>query len=144
VQLLPIHAKVHDWRLVQHGLRNYWGYNTLAYFAPGPGYATAGSLTAVHDFKAMGRQMHQAGFEVIIDVVYNHTAESNRLGPTLSFRGIDNKAYYKANPNDRRFLIDYTGTGNTLDVGNPYVIQLIMDSLRYWVNEMHVDGFRFD
>lgn len=144
VQLLPVHAKVHDLRLVQQGLRNYWGYNTLSFFAPEPEYATNGATSAVKEFKQMVKTLHAAGLEVIIDVVYNHTAESNRLGPTLSFRGIDNRAYYKENPSNHRFLIDYTGTGNTLDAGNPYVLQLIMDSLRYWVTEMHVDGFRFD
>ena len=144
IQLLPVYAKVHDRHLVERGLRNYWGYNPLCYFAPEPEYATNGPLSAVREFKMMVRALHAAGFEVIIDVVYNHTGEGGVLGPTLSFRGIDNRAYYKADPNNPRFLVDYTGTGNTLDVGNPYVIQLIMDSLRYWVTEMHVDGFRFD
>ena len=144
ISLLPVHAKVHDERLVEHGLNNYWGYNTLSFFAPEPGYAAAGPLAAVREFKMMVRALHAAGFEVIIDVVYNHTAEGNQLGPTLSFRGIDNQSYYKENPEHPRFLMDYTGTGNTLDAGNPYVIQLIVDSLRYWVQEMHVDGFRFD
>lgn len=144
IQLLPVHAKVQDRRLVEKGLANYWGYNTLAFFAPEPGYSSNGPITAVRDFKMMVRGLHAAGFEVIIDVVYNHTGEGSRLGPTLSFRGIDNKAYYKEQPHNPRFLIDYTGTGNTLDAGNAYVIQLIMDSLRYWVTEMRVDGFRFD
>ena len=144
IQLLPVHAKVQDHRLVRNGLSQYWGYNTLAFFAPEPSYSSNGSLTAVRDFKMMVRALHAAGFEVIIDVVYNHTGEGDHLGPTLSFRGIDNRAYYKEHPDNRRFLIDYTGTGNTLDAGNPYVIQLIMDSLRYWVTEMRVDGFRFD
>ena len=144
VSLLPVHAKVHDERLVTHGLNNYWGYNTLSFFAPEPEYASAGAITAVREFKMMVRALHAAGLEVIIDVVYNHTAEGNQLGPTLSFRGIDNLSYYKGNPESPRFLMDYTGTGNTLDAGNPYVLQLIMDSLRYWVQEMHVDGFRFD
>nr|WP_304188695.1 glycogen debranching protein GlgX [Rhodothermus marinus]MBO2491617.1 glycogen debranching enzyme GlgX [Rhodothermus marinus] len=144
IQLLPVHAKVHDRHLVERGLRNYWGYNPLCYFAPEPEYATNGPISAVREFKMMVRALHAAGFEVIVDVVYNHTGEGGVLGPTLSFRGIDNRAYYKADPNNPRFLVDYTGTGNTLDVGNPYVIQLIMDSLRYWVTEMHVDGFRFD
>ena len=144
VQLLPVHAKVQDRHLIEKGLRNYWGYNTLGYFAPEPEYSTNGPLTAVRDFKMMVRALHDAGFEVIIDVVYNHTGEGSRLGPTLSFRGIDNLSYYKADPNDPRHLVDYTGTGNTLDAGNAYVLQLIMDSLRYWVSEMHVDGFRFD
>lgn len=144
IQLLPVHAKVQDRRLVKQGLAQYWGYNTLAYFAPEPEYCSGGSVTAVRDFKMMVRALHAAGFEVIIDVVYNHTAEGNRFGPTLSMRGIDNLSYYKENPDNARFLMDYTGTGNTLDAGNPHVLQLIMDSLRYWVLEMHVDGFRFD
>ena len=144
VQLLPVHAKVHDHFLVRKGLRNYWGYNTMAYFAPEPEYSTNGPITAVRDFKMMVRALHAAGFEVIIDVVYNHTGEGNRLGPTFSMRGIDNLSYYKENPDNPRFLMDYTGTGNTLDAGNPYVLQLVMDSLRYWVLDMHVDGFRFD
>jgi len=144
VQLLPVHAKLQDQRLVKAKLSQYWGYNTLAYFAPEPSYSTNGPLTAVEDFKMMVKTLHAVGLEVIIDVVYNHTCGGNHLGPTFSFRGLDNKSYYKSNPNDARFLMDYTGTGNTLDVGNPHVLQLIMDSLRYWVQEMHVDGFRFD
>ena len=144
VQLLPVHAKLQDRRLVDMGLANYWGYNTLGYFAPEPDYATSGPVGAVRDFKMMVRSLHRAGFEVLLDVVYNHTAEGSRLGPTLSFRGLDNLGYYKEHPDSKRFLMDYTGTGNTLDAGNPYVLQGIMDSLRYWVSEMHVDGFRFD
>ncbi|MCA9835834.1 MAG: glycogen debranching protein GlgX [Trueperaceae bacterium] len=144
VQLLPIHAKVNDLHLINRNLTNYWGYNSLSYFAPEPGYAASGPLNAVFEFKEMVKQLHKAGLEVIIDVVYNHTGEGNHLGPTLSFKGIDNRSYYKLNPADSRFYMDYTGTGNTLDPGNPYVLQLIMDSLRYWVEEMHVDGFRFD
>ena len=144
VQLLPVHAKLQDRRLVDLGLANYWGYNTLNFFAPEPEYATAGAVTGVREFKMMVRALHAAGLEVIIDVVYNHTAEGSRLGPTLSWRGLDNRAYYKENPEDPRYLMDYTGTGNTLDAGNPYVLQMITDSLRYWVTEMHVDGFRFD
>lgn len=143
VQLLPVHAKVNELHLVQLGLQNYWGYNSLSYFAPEPAYATHPSK-AVNEFKEMVRGLHKAGLEVIIDVVYNHTGEGNHLGPTLSFRGIDNQAYYKLEPNNERFYMDYTGTGNTLDPGNSYVLQLIMDSLRYWVEDMHVDGFRFD
>jgi isoamylase len=143
VQLLPVHAKSAEPRLSEMGLTNYWGYNSLSYFAPEPSYASVPGQ-AVDEFKTMVRRLHSAGFEVIIDVVYNHTGEGNRLGPTLSFRGIDNRAYYKEDPSNPRFLIDYTGTGNTLDTGNPHVLQLIMDSLRYWVQEMHVDGFRFD
>lgn len=149
IQLLPVHAKVEEEHLVEKKLVNYWGYNTLAYFAPEPAYATASArdadpMTAVQEFKMMVRGLHAAGFEVIIDVVYNHTGEGNHNGPTLSFRGIDNLSYYKQNPTDPRYLMDYTGTGNTLDMGNPHVLQLVMDSLRYWVEEMHVDGFRFD
>ncbi len=144
VQLLPVHAHVDDRRLVEAGLTNYWGYNPLAYFAPEPDYACGGGLEAVREFKAMVRALHAAGLEVIVDVVYNHTGEGNHLGPTLSFRGLDNASYYKLNPDNPRYYMDYTGTGNTLDPGNPYVLQLIMDSLRYWVVEMHVDGFRFD
>ena len=144
VQLLPVHAKVNDRHLVENGLDNYWGYNNLSYFAPEPSYASSGPIDAVRDFKMMVRALHAAGFEVIIDVVYNHTGEGNAMGPTLSWRGIDNMGYYKENPDDPRYLMDYTGTGNTLDAGNPYVLQMIMDSLRYWVTEMHVDGFRFD
>jgi len=144
VQLQPIHAKVNELHLVHKNLTNYWGYNTLSYFAPEPSYAATGPNNAVFEFKEMVKRLHQAGLEVIIDVVYNHTGEGNHLGPTLSFRGIDNKAYYKLNPANPRHYMDYTGTGNTLDPGNSYVLQLIMDSLRYWVEEMHVDGFRFD
>ena len=145
IQLLPVHAKITEHWLDKAGLKNYWGYNTLSYFAPEPEYSSdEWSSAAVREFKMMVRALHEAGLEVIIDVVYNHTGEGNRLGPTLSFRGIDNKAYYKTNPDNRRYLMDYTGTGNTLNAGNPHVLQLIMDSLRYWVEEMHVDGFRFD
>ncbi len=144
IQLLPVHAKVQDEFLIKKGLTNYWGYNTLSFFAPEPSYASEGGHTAVREFKMMVRALHLAGFEVIIDVVYNHTGEGSRMGPTLSFRGIDNRSYYKENPDNNRYLMDYTGTGNTLDAGNSYVLQLIMDSLRYWVQEMHVDGFRFD
>ncbi len=144
VQLLPVQSIADEQRLVDLGLTNYWGYNTLNYFAPEPRYSSNGPVSAVGDFKTMVRELHRAGFEVIIDVVYNHTGEGNHTGPTLSFRGIDNSSYYKLQPRDRRFYIDYTGTGNTLDPGNPYVLQLITDSLRYWVSEMHVDGFRFD
>ena len=144
VQLLPVHAKIHDQHLVDRGLDNYWGYNTMGYLAPEPGYAAGGPADAVREFKMMVRSLHEAGLEVVIDVVYNHTGEGNRLGPTFSFKGIDNESYYKLVDGDRRHYMDYTGTGNTPDSGNPYVLQLIMDSLRYWVTEMHVDGFRFD
>ncbi len=143
VELMPVQAFVNDRRLVDLGLSNYWGYNPLAYFAPEPAYAAWGPAGAVREFKTMVRALHARGLEVIIDVVYNHTGEGNHLGPTLSFRGIDNCAYYKL-AEDPRYYADYTGTGNTLDPGNPYVLQLITDSLRYWVEQMHVDGFRFD
>jgi len=144
IQLLPVHAHVDDRILVERGLTNYWGYNPLAYFAPEPDYARGDGVAAVREFKQMVRALHAAGFEVILDVVYNHTGEGNHLGPTLSFRGIDNARYYKLAPDNPRYYADYTGTGNTLNPGNPYVLQLILDSLRYWVVEMHVDGFRFD
>jgi glycogen operon protein len=143
VELLPVQAFVNDRHLVERGLSNYWGYNPLGYFAAEPRYAAHGPTSAVREFKMMVRALHAAGLEVIIDVVYNHTGEGNHLGPTLSFRGIDNLSYYKLAP-DPRYYLDYTGTGNTLDPGNPYVLQLITDSLRYWVEQMHVDGFRFD
>ena len=145
VELLPIHAFLDDDFLVQKDLRNYWGYNTIGYFAPEARYAsTTGQGQQVAEFKAMVRSLHAAGIEVILDVVYNHTAEGNHLGPTLSFRGIDNTAYYRLLPDEPRYYMDFTGTGNTMNVRHPQVLQLIMDSLRYWVLEMHVDGFRFD
>jgi isoamylase len=144
VQLLPVHAIAEEGRLVRQGLSNYWGYHPLAFFAPEPRYASAGPVHAVGEFKSMVRRLHQVGLEVIVDVVYNHTGEGNHRGPTLSFRGIDNRSYYKLNPGRPELYRDYTGTGNTLDPGNPYVLQLIMDSLRSWVQHMHVDGFRFD
>ena len=145
VELMPVHHHTDEWHLVQRGLRNYWGYNTLTYFAPDVRYATQSSpLEAVREFKMMVRALHAAGLEVILDVVYNHTAEGNHFGPTLSLRGIDNASYYRLQPNAPRFYEDFTGTGNTLNMRSPRVLQLIMDSLRYWVTEMHVDGFRFD
>ncbi len=145
VELLPVHHSLQDRHLVDQGLANYWGYNTLGFFAPEIRYASEDHpLDAVPEFKAMIRNLHAAGIEVILDVVYNHTAEGNHFGPMLSFRGIDNAAYYRLVPNDRRYYIDFTGCGNTLNVMNPRVLQLIMDSLRYWITEMHVDGFRFD
>ncbi len=144
VQLLPVHAFLQDRHLIEKDLRNYWGYNTLNFFSPEPSYAAAGPVGAVHEFKQMVQALHQAGLEVFLDVVYNHTAEGNRLGPTLSFRGIDSRSYYKEAPESERFYMDFTGTGNTLDIGNPHVLQLVMDSLRYWAVDMHVDGFRFD
>ncbi len=144
IQLLPVHAHVHDRRLYDMGLHNYWGYNSLAFFAPESRYSSKGGTAATAEFKSMVRALHKAGFEVLIDVVYNHTGEGSHLGPTLSMRGIDNATYYKHVPDAPRYLIDYTGTGNTLDMGDAHVLQLVTDSLRYWVTEMHVDGFRFD
>ncbi len=145
VELMPVHQFIHDAGLVQRGLRNYWGYNSIGYLAPHAAYSSGGQDgQQVQEFKAMVKRFHQAGIEVILDVVYNHTAEGNHLGPTLCFRGIDNPAYYRLTEDDRRYYKDFTGTGNTLNMRNPHVLQLIMDSLRYWVLEMHVDGFRFD
>jgi glycogen operon protein len=145
LELLPIHHHVDDRNLVDKGLTNYWGYNTLGYFAPHEDYAAKDNpLDAVKEFKSMVRTLHSAGIEVVLDVVYNHTAEGNQLGPTLSFRGVDNQSYYRLSPEDPRYYMDYTGCGNTLNMTNPRVLQLIMDSLRYWVTEMRVDGFRFD
>lgn len=143
VQLLPVHAVATEGHLVDKGLTNYWGYNTLSFFAPRPEYA-ADPANAVDEFKGMVKGLHEAGLEVLLDVVYNHTGEGNQLGPTVSFRGIDNASYYKLSPENPRYYMNYSGTGNTLDFGNPYVLQLTTDSLRYWVEEMHVDGFRFD
>ena len=144
IELMPVHQFVNDSTLQDKGLSNYWGYNTLSFFAPQNTYSSSGEHgQQVQEFKAMVRTLHAAGIEVILDVVYNHTAEGNHLGPTLSMRGIDNEAYYRLEE-DRRYYTDYTGTGNSLNVGNPHALQLIMDSLRYWVTEMHVDGFRFD
>ena len=145
VELLPVHQFIHDDALVGRGLSNYWGYNSIAYLAPHNGYSSSGQRgQQVQEFRAMVRSLHEAGIEVILDVVYNHTAEGNDLGPVLSFKGIDNAAYYRLMAEDRSQYIDYTGTGNSLNMRHPHVLQLIMDSLRYWVNEMHVDGFRFD
>jgi isoamylase len=145
VELMPVHHHVDEWHLVERGLTNYWGYNTLAYFAPDTRYAMSPSpIEAVREFKMMVRALHAAGLEVILDVVYNHTAEGDHLGPTLSLRGIDNRTYYRLDPRDARRYEDFTGCGNTLNMRSPRVLQLIMDSLRYWVLEMHVDGFRFD
>src|SRR5437870_3160920 len=145
VELLPVHHFLNDRHLVEHGLTNYWGYNTLAYFAPESRYAAPHlPQDAVQQFKMMVAALHAAGIEVILDVVYNHTAEGNQTGPTLSLRGIDNAAYYKLSPEDPRYYLDYTGCGNSLNMRHPRVLQLIMDSLRYWATEMHVDGFRFD
>jgi glycogen operon protein len=145
VELQPVHHFVHDHFLVERGLRNYWGYNSIGFLAPHSGYAARGTRgQEVYEFKAMVSDLHAAGLEVILDVVYNHTAEGNHLGPTLCFRGIDNASYYRLVDHDPRYYMDYTGTGNSLNVRHPHVLQLIMDSLRYWVTEMHVDGFRFD
>jgi glycogen operon protein len=145
VELMPIHHFVSDKHLVDRGLTNYWGYNSLGFFAPDFRYASSrGAGDQVREFKTMVKSLHDAGIEVILDVVYNHTAEGNHLGPTLSFRGIDNAAYYRLVPDNRRYYMDYTGCGNTLAMTHPRTLQLIMDSLRYWIQEMHVDGFRFD
>lgn len=141
VELLPIHAFLDDRHLLERGLTNYWGYNTLGFFAPDPRYLASDSLG---EFKTLVRHLHDAGIEVILDVVYNHTAEGNHMGPTLSFRGIDNASYYRLVPGDERYYMDFTGCGNALNLHHPRVLQLVMDSLRYWVEEMHVDGFRFD
>ncbi|MGX9788963.1 glycogen debranching protein GlgX [Mycobacterium sp. MMS18-G62] len=145
IELMPVHHFANDSTLIDKGLSNYWGYNTIGFLAPDSKYSfspTPGGQ--VQEFKAMVRALHEAGIEVILDVVYNHTAEGNHLGPTLSMRGIDNAAYYRLVDDDKRYYMDYTGTGNSLNVGHPHSLQLIMDSLRYWVTEMHVDGFRFD
>jgi glycogen operon protein len=145
VELLPVHHFVRDKHLVDRGLTNYWGYNSIGFFAPDIRYAASPERAHhVWEFKTMVKALHNAGIEVILDVVYNHTGEGNHLGPTLSFRGIDNASYYRLVPDHPRFYQDYTGCGNTLNVRHPRVLQLIMDSLRYWVLEMHVDGFRFD
>ncbi|MEU4622642.1 glycogen debranching protein GlgX [Actinoplanes sp. NPDC023801] len=145
VELMPVHQFVHDSGLIERGLTNYWGYNTIGFFAPHNGYSSFGGAGGqVQEFKAMVKALHSQGIEVILDVVYNHTAEGNHLGPTLSFRGIDNPAYYRLVDEDKRYYYDTTGTGNSLNVRHHESLRLIMDSLRYWVTEMHVDGFRFD
>jgi isoamylase len=145
IELMPVHQFMHDQVLLDQGLRNYWGYNTFGFLAPHTDYSSAAKPdAAVAEFKAMVRSFHQAGIEVILDVVYNHTAEGNHMGPTISFRGIDNAAYYRLVDGDEAHYMDYTGTGNSLNARHPHTLQLIMDSLRYWVTEMHVDGFRFD
>jgi len=141
VELMPVHYFIDDRHLVEKGLRNYWGYNSLGFFAPDMRYSSTGRVS---EFKTMVKTLHSAGIEVILDVVYNHTAEGNQLGPTLSLRGIDNTAYYRVVASNPRYYMDYTGTGNTLNMRHPRILQLIMDSLRYWVLDMHVDGFRFD
>src|SRR6185437_5990240 len=140
VELLPVQAFVDDRALVNRGLANYWGYNSIGYFAPDPRYGVA---NPVNEFKTMVKTLHSAGLEVVLDVVYNHTGEGNEHGPTLALRGIDNPSYYRL-AEDKRYCADFTGCGNTLDLRNPRVLQLVVDSLRYWVTEMHVDGFRFD
>jgi isoamylase len=145
VELLPVHHIVDESFLFERGLSNYWGYSTIGFFAPHSGYAATGQHgQEVREFKGMVKALHRAGIEVILDVVYNHTAEGNHLGPMLSFKGVDNKSYYRLMPDDPRHYMDYTGTGNTLNAQHPSVLRLIMDSLRYWVTECHVDGFRFD
>ncbi len=145
IELMPVHHFIHDRHLRDRGLVNYWGYNSIGFFAPDSRYAVAERAgQAVNEFKTMVRAFHAAGIEVILDVVYNHTAEGNHLGPTLSFRGIDNSAYYRLVSGDQRHYMDYTGTGNSMNMRHPRTVQLIMDSLRYWVLDMHVDGFRFD
>jgi len=145
VELMPVHQFIADKHLEDRGLTNYWGYNSIGFFAPDARYANSGATgEQVAEFKSMVRALHREGIEVILDVVYNHTGEGNHLGPTLCFRGVDNASYYRLVPEDRRYYMDYTGCGNTLDMTHPRVLQLITDSLRYWVREMHVDGFRFD
>src|SRR6185295_17338146 len=143
LELLPVHQFVVDRHLAELGLTNYWGYNSIGFFAPDVRYAAKGLGNQVYEFKSMVKTLHSAGIEVILDVVYNHTGEGNHLGPTLSLRGIDNRTYYRLDQNPR-FYTDFTGTGNSLNMQHPRTIQLIMDSLRYWVTDMHVDGFRFD
>src|SRR5436853_1200172 len=145
VELLPVHQFIHDARLVEHGLRNYWGYNSIGYLAAHNEYSSGGQTgQQVQEFKQMVRTLHNEGIEVILDVVYNHTAEGNHLGPMLSLKGIDNAAYYRLVEDNKRYYLDYTGTGNSLNIRHPHVLQLTLDSLRYWHVEMHVDGFRFD
>jgi glycogen operon protein len=145
LELMPVHQFVNDQHLIDRGLSNYWGYNTIGFFAPHHAYSSSGTLGGqVQEFKSMVKALHGAGIEVILDVVYNHTAEGNQLGPTLSFRGIDNPAYYRLMDDEPQFYRDYTGTGNSLNVRSPHALQLLMDSLRYWITEMHVDGLRFD
>jgi len=145
VELLPVHHFIDEGHLLDRGLRDYWGYNSLGYFAPMARYSSSGDTGGqVREFRKMVKALHKAGIEVILDVVYNHTCEGNRMGPMLSMKGIDNPTYYRRVPDDPRYYMDYTGTGNTLNVMHPQVLKLVMDSLRYWVTEMHVDGFRFD
>ena len=142
MSLLPVHSIVNDRSLVARGLTNHWGYNTLCFHAPAMRYVSPGH--DIDEFRFMVKRLHEAGIEIILDVVYNHTGEGNHLGPTLGFKGFDNPAYYHLVAEEPRYYMDYTGTGNSLNLRHPYVLQLVMDSLRYWVTEMHVDGFRFD
>src|SRR6185503_931361 len=145
IELLPIHQFVHEKHQLDKGLRNYWGYHSIGYFAPHGEYSAAGDAgSQVREFKQMVKALHAGGIEVILDVVYNHTGEGNHLGPMLSLKGIDNRAYYRPVEGDARFYMDYTGTGNSLNMRHPHALMLVMDSLRYWVQQMHVDGFRFD
>jgi isoamylase len=145
VELMPVHQFVTEHALTALGLTNYWGYNTIGYFAPHNGYSSSGDCgEQVNEFKGMVKRLHMAGIEVIIDVAYDHTAETSHLGPTFSFRGIDNTAYYRLHPDDPRYNVEYSGCGNSLQMRHPQVLQLVMDSLRYWIHEMHVDGFRFN
>jgi glycogen operon protein len=144
VELMPVHHFVADRHLVDQGLTNYWGYNSIAFLSPHVGYATGGLGQQVSEFKSMVRTLHRAGLEVILDVVYNHTGEGNQLGPTLSLRGVDNSVYYRLMPDQPQYHLDYTGTGNSLNILHPRAMGLVTDSLRYWVTDMHVDGFRFD
>src|SRR5579883_1400029 len=145
VELLPVHQFIHSQSLMERGLRNYWGYDSLGYFAPHNEYSSTGAIgQQAQEFKQMVRALHAAGIEVLLDVVYNHTAEGNHLGPTFSLKGRDKARYYRLVPGNCRYYMDYTGCGNSLNMRNPHVLQLMMDSLRYWIQEMHVDGFRFD
>jgi glycogen operon protein len=141
VELLPVHWFPDDQHLLDRGLKNFWGYNTLGFFAPASRYY---GPAGIQGFRDMVRAYHDAGIEVILDVVYNHTAEGNELGPTLSFKGIDNYSYYRTLPDQHRYYINDTGTGNTVNTSHPRVLQMVMDSLRYWAESMHIDGFRFD
>src|SRR6202043_2759817 len=143
IELLPVHTFINDSNLLEKGLTNYWGYNSIGFFAPDPRYASEPEQS-LREFKEMVASFHDAGLEVILDVVYNHTAEGSELGPTLSFKGIDNASYYRLLPDQKRYYINDTGTGNTVNLSHMRVIQMVADSLRYWAQEMHVDGFRFD
>jgi glycogen operon protein len=144
VELMPVHQAISERHLIEKGLSNYWGYSTIGFFAPDVMFATGGRGEQVNDFKSMVKKLHRAGIEVILDVVYNHTGEGSNTGPTLSLRGIDNASYYRLSPENQRYYVDFTGCGNSMNMLHPHTLQLIMDSLRYWVSQMHVDGFRFD